>query len=211
MDEWADEDHVAHYRARAAEPFAGIAPDAALLEQLPEGPLRVLDLGTGDGRLLALVLASRPGSSGVGIDRSPVMLRAAREHLAEVPGASLVEHDLSEELPDLGRFDAVVSSLAIHHLEDDRKASLYAEAHAALAPGGVLLNFDHVASVSERLHHAFFAAIDEPLSREDPSDRLLDVESQLRMLRAAGFDEVDCHWKWRELALLGGVRGLGAG
>jgi tRNA (cmo5U34)-methyltransferase len=101
---------------------------------------------------------------------------------------------------------AVVSSLAIHHLEHDRKRSLYAEAFALLEPGGIFANFDHVASPSRRLHLEFFAAIDEPLEHEDPSDRLLDVETQLRWLREIGFEDVDCHWKWRELALLAAVR-----
>jgi hypothetical protein len=56
------------------------------------------------------------------------------------------------------------------------------------------------------LHLDFFAAIDEPLECEDPSDRLLDVEAQLRWLRETGFGDVDCHWKWRELALMAGVK-----
>jgi len=57
-----------------------------------------------------------------------------------------------------------------------------------------------------RLHLAFFAAIDEPLEHEDPSDRLLDVESQLGWLRELGFGDVDCYWKWLEMALLIGVK-----
>jgi tRNA (cmo5U34)-methyltransferase len=75
-----------------------------------------------------------------------------------------------------------------------------------LEPGGVFVNFEHVASPNQRLHVAFFAAIGEPLEHEDPSDRLLDVETQLGYLREAGFTDVDCYWKWLEMALLIGVR-----
>ena len=119
----------------------------------------------------------------------------------------LISADLAEPLGDLGRFEAVVSSFAIHHLEHERKRQLYAEVFALLEPGGVFANLEHVASPTERLHLAFFDAIGEPIEDEDPSDRTVDVESQLRWLREAGFDDVDCHWKWLEIALLVGVKG----
>ena len=134
------------------------------------------------------------------------MLEAGRKRFAGDERIELVEHDLAEPLPSLGRFDAVVSSMAIHHLEHERKRSLYGEVFALLQPGGVFANFEHVASPTHRLHLAFFAAIGEPLEDEDPSDRLLDVESQLAWLRELGFDDVDCYWKWLEMALLIGVK-----
>jgi hypothetical protein len=96
--------------------------------------------------------------------------------------------------------------MAIHHLEHDRKRSLYAEVLDLLEPGGVFANFEHVASPSERLHRAFFDAIDEPLENEDPSDRLLDAWTQVGWLRELGFEDADCYWKWLEMALLIGVR-----
>jgi hypothetical protein len=63
-----------------------------------------------------------------------------------------------------------------------------------------------VASATDRLHLAFFAAIGVPIENADPSDRLLDVHSQLERLREVGFDDVDCYWKWLEIALLVGVK-----
>ena len=206
-EEWSDPAHVAHYLAIADTAGSRRAEgERVLFDQLPRGTQRVLDLGTGDGRLLALVQADHPGIRGVGLDLSDLMLGLAAERFAGDERIELVKHDLAEPLPSLGRFDVVVSSMAIHHLEHERKRSLYGEIFDLLEPGGVFANFEHVASATHRLHLMFFAAIDEPLEHEDPSDRLLDVETQLRWLREHGFDDVDCYWKWLEMALLVGVK-----
>lgn len=205
-DEWTSAEHVGRYLSRADEYPRRVEGESVLLDHVPRGAPRVLDLGTGDGRLLAMLQADRPRMLGVGLDFSDLMLGAARERFAGDERIELVEHDLAEPLPALGRFDAVVSSMAIHHLEHDRKRALYGEAFAALEPGGTFANFEHVASPSERLHVAFYAAIGEPMEHEDPSDRLLDVETQLAWLREVGFVDVDCYWKWLEMALLIAVR-----
>ena len=162
-----------------------------------------------DGRLLALLKQGRSEIAGVGVDFSEVMLDAARERFAGDQRVELIRHDLAEPLPALGRFDAVISSFAIHHLEHERKRSLYREIFDLLEPGGVFANFEHVASPTHRLHLAFFEAIGEPIEDEDPSDRTLDVHTQLEWLRALGFDDVNCYWKWLEMALLVGVKPAG--
>jgi tRNA (cmo5U34)-methyltransferase len=206
-EEWAsDARRVSAYLERADEFPHRLEGERVLLDHVPREVGRVLDLGTGDGRLLALLQRDRPRMRGVGLDFSALMLARARERFAGEERVELVEHDLGQPLPDLGRFDAVVSSFAIHHLEDARKRSLYGEAFELLEPGGVFANFEHVASPTPRLHAAFFAAIGEPLENEDPSDRTVDVETQLGWLRATGFDDVDCYWKWLEMALLIGVK-----
>jgi SAM-dependent methyltransferase len=207
-EEWTTAEHALRYLARADAYPRRAEGEGALLEQVPGDARRILDLGTGGGRLLGLLLHDRPGTVGVGLDFSEPMLQAARERFAEDRRITLVKHDLAEPLPgeSLGRFDAVVSSFAIHHLEHERKRSLYAEVFDLLEPGGVFANLEHVASPTRRLHLAFYAAIDEPIEDEDPSDRLLDVENQLGWLRELGFDDVDCYWKWLEMALLVGVK-----
>jgi tRNA (cmo5U34)-methyltransferase len=205
-NEWTTPECVLRYLDRADRFPRRAEGESVLLEQFPSDAHRVLDLGTGDGRLLALLQRDRPEIVGVGLDFSEVMLEQARKRFDDDERVELVQHDLSEPLPALGRFDAVVSSFAIHHLEHDRKRSLYGEVFDLLEPGGVFANFEHVASATHRLHLAFFAAIGEPIENEDPSDCLLDVHIQLEWLRALGFDDVDCYWKWLEMALLVGVK-----
>jgi tRNA (cmo5U34)-methyltransferase len=205
-EEWTTAEHVSRYLDRADAYPRRAEGESVLLDHVPRDARRILDLGTGDGRLLALLGRDRPEMAGVGLDFSGLMLAQARKRFAGDERIELVQHDLDEPLPALGRFDAVVSSFAIHHLEDARKRSLYAEVFDLLEPGGVFANYEHVASPSRRLHLAFFAAIREPLEDEDPSDRLVDVETQLGWLRDLGFDDVDCYWKWLEMALLIGVK-----
>lgn len=206
-EEWtADEEKVRRYLGRADEFPYRAEGEGVLLEHVPHGVRRALDLGTGDGRLLALLRAGRPEMLGMGIDFSEIMLEAARGRFGDDERVEIVRHDLAEPLPALGRFDAVVSSMAIHHLEHERKRALYGEVFELLEPGGIFANFEHVASPTDRLHLAFFAAIDEPIENADPSDRLLDVETQLGWLRELGYDDVDCYWKWLEMALLIGIR-----
>ena len=193
--EWATAEHSRRYLARAGAYPHRAEGEGVLLEQVPTDARRILDLGTGDGRLVGLVSRDRPRTLGVGLDVSETMLAAARERFADDERITLLAHDLAVPLPELGRFDVVVSSFAIHHLEHERKRSLYGEVFDLLEPGGVFANLEHVASPTHRLHLAFFAAIGEPLEDEDPSDRTLDVETQLGWLRQLGFDDVDCHWK----------------
>ena len=203
MNEWRGAEKVADYRSRADAIPHRLEGEGVLVELLPEQVERVLDLGCGDGRLLGIVREARPGALGVGLDFSPPMLEAARERFAEDGAVQFLSHDLAQPLPELGSFDLVVSSFAIHHLEHERKRVLYGEVLALLERGGVFCNLEHVSSPTGRLHVEFLDLVGVP---EDPSNRLLDVETQLTWLRELGFGDVDCLWKWRELALLFGRR-----
>jgi tRNA (cmo5U34)-methyltransferase len=210
--EYNSAEHALQYLARADRIAHRTAGEAVVLELVPRSARRILDLGAGDGRLLALLKIDRPDARGVATDLSPTMLDAARARFAGDPGVEVVEHDLEAPLAPLvalagaDGFDAVVSCFAIHHCSHARKRALYAEVFGLLVPGGVFYNLEHVASPTPELHEAFFAALGMTLADEDRSNQLLDVETQVAWLREIGFAQVDCFWKWRELALFGGVK-----
>jgi tRNA (cmo5U34)-methyltransferase len=201
---WPSAEHALDYLRRADSIPHRVEGEAALLEFVPVNVNRILDLGSGGGRLLALVKSARSRAQFVGLDFSPTMLEALRNLFADDSSVAVVAHDLENELPPMGQFDAVISSFAIHHVVHERKHRLYKEIFDALRPGGVFCNLEQVASPSPRLHAEFLRAIS--WEQEDPSNKLLDLETQLEWLREIGFGDVDCHWKWRELALFAGVK-----
>ena len=208
---WGSPSHALEYLAQADTIPHRTEGEGVLLEFLPAQVTRVLDLGSGDGRLQTIVKLARPGVSAVAVDFSPPMLDRLRARFASDPSVDIAAHDLDEPLPaSLGEFDAVVSSFAIHHVGHNRKRALYEEVFRLLTRGGVFLNLEHVASSTPALHEKFLSALNIQPADEDPSNKLLDVETQLGWLRSIGFVDVDCHWKWRELALLAGTKSSGA-
>jgi tRNA (cmo5U34)-methyltransferase len=202
---WRNAEHALSYLEKRDSIPHRAEGYAAMLEVVPERVERVLDLGTGDGNVLALVLAARPGAGGVGIDFQPEMLERARARFAAVDAVEIRGHDLEDPLPaDLGEFDLVVSSFAIHHLVPDRQRALYGEIFEILRPGGVFANVEHVASSTPVRHVEFLYAIGYGPEGDDPSNKLVPVASHLAWLDGFGYADAECLWKWRELAVVTG-------
>jgi tRNA (cmo5U34)-methyltransferase len=210
-EEWSSVRHVMTYLN-----IVDVIPhrtdgEAVLLDHIPISAKRVLDLGTGNGRLLKMIRIIRPKVEGVGVDISPTMLKAARQSFVGDQSVEVFEHDLNDPLcsSELGTFDVIVTSLTIHHLTHERKHSIYEEIYSLLNHGGVFCNLEHVDSPTNRLHEHFMDSLGDSIARfarEEYSDRLLSLDTQLCWLKQIGFVDVDCYWKWLELALLIGIK-----
>ena len=212
-NEWSDSQHVLNYLNAANSIPHRKEGEVVLLDLILSSSTstttvkRVLDIGTGDGRLIRLIKEHLPDIEElVGLDISPFMIKAVEHDFLNDSSVKVVEHDLENPLPDLGYFDAIVSSFAIHHLKHERKYSLYEEIYDVLYPGGIFCNLEHVSSPSVFQHTRFLKAMSTSSKKEDKTNRLLSMEKQLQWLRDLGFVEVDCYWKWLELALLVGYK-----
>jgi trans-aconitate methyltransferase len=192
------------------------------------------DLGCGGGALTQALLARYPEAGATLVDFSEPMLAAARTQLAaHRPAPHFVVADLAspawrDAISGRPPFDCVVSGYAIHHLPDARKRALYGEIFDLLAPGGMFINIEHVASrtpwiesVSDELmieslflFHTRQAGgktreqvAAEYVHRPDKAANILaPVETQCEWLRARGYEDVDCYFKVFELAVFGGRR-----
>jgi tRNA (cmo5U34)-methyltransferase len=185
---------------------------------LREGPVRrVLDLGAGTGLMSAAVVARYPEAEVVLLDGAQEMLDQARERLPARMITTFVA-DLREPLPE-GQFDAVVSALAIHHLEDADKRDLFGRVHDVLRPGGAFVNAEHVTGPSRWLEgvyrrlwregcRAAGAGEDEIAAAVErmEMDRSVDIATQLEWMGAAGLEECDCFFKHLHFAVLAGWR-----
>ena len=233
---WRDHEVAARFATHRAHivPEARTQVDVLLrvLRQRPRPVERILDLGCGDAILLAALLDAFPDACGIAVDYSLEMLARATDRLAAFPERIAVQPgDL--RTPDFwrvvpGPVDVVVSGFAIHHLPELRKRTLYSEIFLGLQPGGTFLNLEHVASATPAGENCFDVAMVEfqlatrraagedvdfellwqqHQTRPDKADNLLaPVEMQCQWMRDLGFVDVDCFWKWFELALFGGHR-----
>src|SRR5262249_36532366 len=118
-----------------------LATGADLLSSLAPPAAHVLDLGGGTGALSAAVLRRLPEARVTVLDGDRVMVDVARRRL--IPFGDRGQPPEGSFLDPLPAADAVVASLALHHVRDlGAKTGLYRAIHAALAPGGVFLNLD---------------------------------------------------------------------
>jgi tRNA (cmo5U34)-methyltransferase len=185
-----------------------IATGVELLAALAPADAHVLDLGGGTGALSSAVLEALPGVRVTLLDVDPEMLGAARRRLARFNGrVAFHEGSFLDALPAA---DAVVSSLALHHVHDlQAKSTLYRVIHDALAPGGPLLNLDTAVTEDPRLNQLVFDRMaarmgDHGITDAEArshfaswadEDRYFPLEAEMRALREAGFDEVECFWR----------------
>ncbi len=187
-----------------------------------------VDLGAGTGAASRAVLDRYRSAKAVLADFSPQMMAEGLSSLAPYEGRfRYVTMDLEspgwpDDLPQSAH--AVISSLCVHHVPDERKKQLFAEILEHLEPGGWYLNYDPVGATSPVVADAWQRVGDRrdpnaPAARanrtpeqqkrwENHIRHISPLDPQLRWLEDAGFEAVDVYWKDLENAIFGGRRPL---
>jgi len=189
----------------------------------------VLDLGCGDGILTHQLIEQDASLSATLVDPSVDMLDRARQRLGGHDAVDFIQASFEEMIgKDIlrQRFNFVVSSMAIHHLTTDDKTALFSLIHRSLKPGGYFLNIDVVRADTDSLEEWYMLIWNEWMDHKKMSlgiDREMfgdiirrykeldenkpdTLDAQLAALRGAGFQEVDCFYKYGIFVVFGGMK-----
>lgn len=189
--------------------------------------LRLLDIGCGDGIVTKNIQKCHPQHEFHVLDGSAAMLDEARKSLGDTCAYihRSFEDFIREETHDQ-QYDFIFSSLALHHLDWNEKSGMYAKAFRLLRQEGLFLNIDTVLPPSERSEAWQFMMwrdwINETLEemgketgrhdnlpaeyKRKPENKPSDLFRQIDLLRANGFRDVDCYYKYGVFALYGGTK-----
>ena len=196
-------------------------------------PVKIVDLGAGDGRLAERLLTAFPRATLTALDGSESMRAAAAQRLAifgDRARVGVFELAALDWWDRMFGADLIVASLSLHHLNDKKKQYLYKAAAERMAPRGVLLVADlidpqHPASRrlaadqwdAEARRQADALGAPQLLARfvaerwnhfrfPDAADQPSGLFHHLVWLRHAGFVAVDCAWLYAGHAVFGGFK-----
>lgn len=203
---------------------------------IPPGkePFLILELACGEGLLAGALLDKHRSANVIGLDASQLMLQQAKKRLNkfgerfETKTFDLFDHSWRQ---DFNCVQAVVSSLAIHHLDEKQKSRLFKDVFKMLGGGGVLIIADVIQPASETAIRQAADAWDADVKRRavdldgdeaayeyfhregwnmfrysDPIDKPSTIVEQLRWLEEAGYEEVDLFWMTAGHAIFGGSK-----
>jgi len=203
---------------------------ASLLPFGEQEAFTFLDLGAGTGAASRTILGAYPRGTAILADFSAEMMRAGEREMQRFAGRyRYVEFDMAAgtgwpaTIP--AALDAVVTSMCVHHLPDERKQGLFAEIFDHLVPGGWYLNYDPVRA-DDPVAQATWERVSDHADPEAAARRrhrtpleqarwdnhvrhIIPLGRQLEYLRIAGFDGIDVYWKQLENVIYGGHRPAG--
>lgn len=181
-------------------------------------PKRVVDLGAGTGLLTSFWYQGCPDAEYILVDMADEMLDVARKRFDSIENVSCQLSNYAQALPDVS-FDAAISALSIHHLEDKDKEKLFIKLYDSLPVGGLFVNYDQFCAGNSKLNKWFDTywerqLTDSGLTPQDISlwkerrklDRECSVEEEVTMLQNCGFQTVKCVYSYLKFSVIVAVK-----
>ena len=197
---------------------------ARVLPFSPDHAFTFLDLGAGTGAASRAVLTEYPRAQAILGEFSSSMMAEGEKLLTDYTGRyryvefDMMSSDWPAEVPH--QLDAIISTLSIHHVPDERKKSIFREIREHLSPSGWYVNFDPVRgpdpaidAIWERINDRYDPEAPYKRTHRSPLEQarwenhvryIIPLEPQLQWLKDAGFTDIDVFWKRLDWVIYGG-------
>ncbi len=167
----------------------------------------ILDLGCGTGLELERLFRINGKAEVTAIDLSEGMLKLLKEKFPDRPGQiELIHGSYMETAFGCEVYDCVLTTYSLHHFEAEEKLALYRRIYDSLKKGGCFIEGDYTAKTLEEEQELI--SLNRKLRQEAGIDRgfyhidiPLAVETQLKVLKEAGFSRVEIRNKWEKTAI----------
>lgn len=178
--------------------------------------LKIIDLGCGTGNLSKKVISAYPKSHLTCLDMSENMIKMAKVKFEKFPGTIFWLGDI-REFDYSKKYDVIISSMVLHHVEGTEKIKFYRKLHKALKNDGIFLNIDIFITKDKNLQKLYtdkwisfmlksglsLNKVKEMLLRHKKEDRPVFIEKELENLHKAGFKNPDIIFKNFNFAVYG--------
>lgn len=183
-----------------------------------ETPKCVCDLGAGTGLLTYYWFKECGNAEYFLIDIADDMLEISKKRFAGFANIHHYAMDYSKQLPD-EKFDAIISALSIHHLDDIQKAELFKKIYDILPVGGMFVNYDQFCAGTPRMNKWFDLHWERQLYNSGLIDRDIElwqkrrqldkecsVEKEIEMLHQSSFSDIKCLYSYHKFSVIIAVK-----
>ncbi|MFC1848400.1 class I SAM-dependent methyltransferase [Chloroflexota bacterium] len=172
-------------------------------------PKSILELGCGTGNLTQLIHSHFPHSRITAVDISEECIQVCRERLQAV-NIDYIKSDFRDLDFAVNSFDLVISSIAIHHLDDGEREDLFSKLYVWQAPGSILTFCDQFRGETDGLYDRNIRTWREYAFRQGATDKEWEmwmehqaqhdhhasVQKHVSWLTGAGYPVIDCVWRY---------------
>ncbi len=184
----------------------------------PEAVIDVIDIGCGTGTLACAIKTKFKNSRITCFDQSQNMLDIARNKIKSEKDTNFIRDDIVSFEYDK-KYDAIVSSLALHHLEGEAKSMFYNKTFDALKEGGIFINADIILSGNsywqDQSLRKWSGYVLKSFSQDEcganfrrylDEDRPAVLLEDIQLLKQCGFSQIDVMFRRYNFAVYGGLR-----
>jgi len=183
-------------------------------------PIKVIDIGCGTGTIARKIKEKFPNSIITCLDLAENMIEMAKIKMKEYDDVTYIIDNFCNFKFDR-KYDAIVSSLALHHLVTDKdKRQFYKMVFNNLSNGGVFYNADVILGSNDHVEDVYMSkwrefmrknvSLEEIENKWIPKyyeeDRPAKLVDHLKWLEDIGFIDVDVLWKYYKFAVYGGLK-----